>query len=109
MALNVILVAATVVVSYVLGHFIALRQARRQNLAPPAFFDYGAHRALWSQGIGGYRRDPRFWAVLVIAIVIVDLLTHGASFGIGFAIAAAAGFVAGGVYRAIRARDGEPS
>ena len=109
MALNVILVAATLVVSYVLGHFIAVRQARRRNLARPAFFDYGAHRALWSSGIEGYRRDWRFWVVLVVAIVTVDLLTHGASFGVGFASAAASGFVAGGVYRAIRASEREPS
>jgi hypothetical protein len=105
MAGNVILVVATLGVSYVLGHFIAVAQARRRSLVKPAFFDYDAHRALWSQGIEGYRRDPWFWGVLVIAIVIVNLSTTRASFGVGFAAAVAFGFLAGGVYRSIRARQ----
>jgi hypothetical protein len=107
MALNLVVVVATLLVSYVLGHAIAVLQARRRNLAKPAFFDYGAHRALWSDG-RNYRRDPWFWIMLVIAVVIVEALTKRSSFGIGFAVAVGFGFVAGGLYRWLRARADHP-
>ncbi len=103
MVLNVVVVVATLVVSYVLGHAIAVLQARRRSLAKPPFFDYGAHRALWS-GVRGYRRDPWFWIMLIAAVVIVKVLTKRSSFGIGFAAAVGFGFIAGGLYRWLRAR-----
>jgi membrane associated rhomboid family serine protease len=103
MAQNVVLVIATVVVSYLLGHVIAVRKARRDGWPEPALFDYAGHRALWSVG-NDYRRDPWYWVILMIAIVIVVTLTKRASFGVGFAAAAAAGFIGGALYRRISSR-----
>jgi hypothetical protein len=100
-AVNVALVAATIIVSYLLGHVIAVRKAGRDGLPEPALFDYAGHRALWSVGTD-YRRDPWYWIILVIAIAIVVTLTRRASFGVGFAAAAAAGFIGGALYRRIR-------
>lgn len=104
MVLNVVLVIATLVVSYLLGHIIAVRKARRTGLPEPGFLDYEAHRALWYPGTD-YRRDPWFWVILVIAVAIVATLTKPMSFGVGFAVAAAFGFLAGGFYRKIRSQD----
>ncbi|HEY5431192.1 MAG TPA: hypothetical protein VIK04_18895 [Solirubrobacteraceae bacterium] len=109
MAANVVWVVATLVAAYVLGHLIAVAQARRRDLNRPAFFDYTSHRALWSEGIEGYRRDPWYWGILVVAIVIVNLLTKRSSVGVGFAAAVAFGFLAGGVYRSVRARESRSS
>jgi hypothetical protein len=107
-ALNVVLVVVTLVVSYLLGHVLAVRKARQRGLSEPELFDYGAHRSLWWPGVD-YRRDPWYWIILVITLVIVITLTKEMSFGVGFAVAAAFGFVANALYRWVISLTGRSS
>jgi hypothetical protein len=107
---NIIIIAVTLVLSYLDDHLILVRRAHRLGTTPPRLFDYRAHNGMLSRGWQARKRDPSLWLVALlgggIGLAGVELGYYGVAFALCTVLGAVTGRLRGRADRRSQQKTG---
>lgn len=105
---NIIIVAVTLVLSYLDDHRACVRRARRLGIAEPRLFDHQAHKAMRRRGWQVAKRDRWFWVTVPIAggmgVAGFELGYYGVAFALCTVLGRLGGTLRGKTYQRSRQR-----